>query len=78
LQAKGLLAPQGTPTDAIAPEAQAMAGEARSGVATGAKSAIAATVQGATQQGPANADAQAAAQMGVRPAMPPTNGAGGL
>jgi hypothetical protein len=93
LQAKQLVAPQGTPTDAIAPEAEQMAamaaqqgtmgamppeGGAPSGVATGAKSAIGATVQGAVGMGPAMADAQGAARMGVNGAAPmPGGGPGG-
>jgi hypothetical protein len=95
LQAKQLIAPQGTPTDAIAPEAQAMAhlaagvggmgaqvppagpGGQPSGVATGAQSSIAATVQGAQQGGPINADARLAGQMGIRPGLPvPVGGPG--
>lgn len=88
LQAKQLLAPQGTPTAAIDPQAQRMAQMAAqvggmgaapqpgqpgapSGVATGTKSSIAATVQGATGAGPVNADARTAAVMGgLRPALP--------
>jgi hypothetical protein len=47
-----------------------------SGVQTGARSSIAATVQGAQGMGPVNADARLAGQMGIRPAMPAANGAG--
>jgi hypothetical protein len=83
LQRKGLLAPQGTPTTAIAPEAQQMAAQAAgggppmgpSGIQTGTRNSIAATVQGATQGGPMNADAMAAGAMGVAPAVPSANGA---
>jgi hypothetical protein len=81
LQAKQLVAPQGTPTAAIAPDAQQIAGQAAqggqggpSGVATGVKSSIAASVQGAVGAGPTNADALAGTGMGVRPAMPSPNG----
>jgi hypothetical protein len=84
LQRKGLLAPQGTPTAAIAPEAQQMAAQAGggppmgpSGVQTGVRSSIAATVQGAVGGGPTSNDALVAGQMGVRPAMPSPNGGPG-
>lgn len=86
LEAKGLLEPQGTPTAAIAPEAEQMAAMAAgggpqapptpSGVQSGVQNSISATVQGATGMGPVNADAMQAGQMGVRPAMPTSNGAG--
>jgi hypothetical protein len=83
LQAKQLVAPQGTPADAIAPDAQQIAQQAaqggeQSGVATAAKSSIAATVQGAQEGGPQNQDMQAGAAMGIRPAMAPATGAGGM
>jgi hypothetical protein len=80
LEAKALLEPQGTPSAAIAPEAQAMAAQAAgaSGVQSGVQNSISATVQGATQQGPVMADAMRAGHMGVNPAMPPSNGAGTL
>ena len=86
LEAKALLEPQGTPSNAVAPEARDMAAMARqgmgagppSGVQSGVRSGIAATVQGATQGGPMTQDALAAGQLGVRPAVPPTNGAGGV
>ncbi|MFL5862560.1 MAG: hypothetical protein ACJ780_17590 [Solirubrobacteraceae bacterium] len=83
LQAKGMLGPQGTPTDAIAPEAEQMAQAAAgggnppmgpSGIQTGVRSSIAATVQGARGVGPASADAMQAAAMGVRPALAGANG----
>lgn len=85
LQKKQLLAPQGTPSAAIAPEAQQMAdmaaqmagGGPPSGVQTGVRSSIAASVQGALEQGPTTADAMRAGQMGVRPAMPSPNGGPG-
>lgn len=82
LQAKQLLAPQGTPTDAIAPEAQQMAaqaaggGGAPSGVATGVQSSVAAAVQGAQEGGAINADQRLGAEMGIRAAVPPAVGAG--
>lgn len=82
LQAKQLLAPQGTPTDAIAPEARQMAAQAAggggrpSGVATGVQSSIAATVQGAQEGGAINADQRLGAEMGIRAAVPPSVGAG--
>jgi DNA-directed RNA polymerase subunit K/omega len=79
MEAKALLEPQGTPSDAIAPEAQQMAAMAAgqpSGVATGAKSSIAATVQGAQEGGPTMSDQQAGAAMGVRAAVPPSVGNG--
>jgi hypothetical protein len=83
LQAKQLVAPQGTPADAIAPDAQQIAQQAaqggeQSGVATAAKSSIAATVQGAQEGGPQNQDMQAGAALGIRPAMAPATGAGGM
>ena len=79
LEAKSLLEPQGTPTDAIAPEAAAMAAQAagQSGVATGVKSSIAATVQGATEMGPTMADGRMAGQMAINGAVAPSVGAGG-
>jgi hypothetical protein len=61
LQAKGMLGPQGTPTDAIAPEAEQMAQAAAgggnppmgpSGIQTGVRSSIAATVQAPAGSGP--------------------------
>jgi hypothetical protein len=77
LQAKQVLGPLGTPTAAIAPEADQMATAAQqSGVATGAKSSIAATVQGAQEGGPIQADARMGAGMGVNAAVPPGVGAG--
>lgn len=79
LEAKQLLEPQGTPTDAIAPEAAQMAQMAAgqpSGVATGVKSSIAATVQGAQEGGPITADAMQGSAMGVRAAVPPSVGNG--
>jgi len=89
LQRQGLLAPQGTPTAAIAPEAQEMAAQAGggppmgpSGVQTGVRSSIAASVQGAVGGGPQTADARLAGEMGIRvPQMgtaqgPGSNGAG--
>lgn len=86
LQAKGMLEPQGTPTDAIAPEAQQMAamiaggggGAPPSGVQTGVRSSIAAATEGATQGASVTRDALAAGEMGIRPATPPANGVGGL
>jgi len=85
LQAKGMLAPQGTPNAAIAPEAQQAADAAAggmpaegpmgpSGIQTGVRSSIAASVQGATGGGPTTADAMAAGQLGVRPALAGANG----
>jgi hypothetical protein len=81
LQRQGLLAPQGTPTAAIAPEAQEMAAQAGggppmgpSGVQTGVRSSIAASVQGAVGGGPQTADAMAAGQLGIRPALAGANG----
>jgi hypothetical protein len=91
LQAKALIQPQGTPTDAIAPEAQQMAqmiagagggmggapggGAPPSGVQTGVRSSISAATQGAIGGGPQARDALAAGEMGIRPATP--NGIGG-
>lgn len=86
LQAKALLEPQGTPTDAIAPDAQQMAamiaggggapgGAPPSGVQSGVRSSIAATTQGAIEGGPSTQDAMAAGAMGIRPA---SNGAGAM
>jgi hypothetical protein len=84
LQRKGLLAPQGTPTAAIAPEAQQMAAQAAggppmgpSGVQTGVRSSIAATVQGAVGMGPTVNDAMTAGQMGIRVPTPSPNGGPG-
>jgi len=89
LQAKQMLEPQGTPTAAIAPEAQQMADMAGaaaggnppmgpSGVQTGTRSSIAATVQGAQQGGPTTQDALVAGQMGIQAAQPaPIGGPGG-
>jgi hypothetical protein len=84
LERKGLLAPQGTPTAAIAPEAEQMAAQAGggppmgpSGVQTGVRSSIAATVQGARGMGPTLSDGMAGAALGVRPAMPSPNGGPG-
>lgn len=82
LKAKGLLGPQGTPTAALDPAAQRMAQAASagppmgpSGVQTGVRSSIAATVQGQVGMGPQVNDAMAAARMGVRPPLPAPNGA---
>jgi len=79
MEAKALLEPQGTPSDAIAPEAAQMAAQAagQSGVATGVKSSIAASVQGSQEMGPTTADAMAAGQMGINGAVAPSVGAGG-
>src|SRR4030095_11896440 len=81
LQRQGLLAPQGTPMAAIAPEAQQMAAQAgggppmgASGVETGVRSSIAATVQGAQGMGPTVADSRVAGQMGIRVPTPSPNG----
>ncbi|HEX6786966.1 MAG TPA: hypothetical protein VF076_07195 [Acidimicrobiales bacterium] len=81
LQAKALLEPQGTPSAAIAPEAAMMAHQASgqpSGVQTGVQSSIAATVQGAQEGGAIQQDARAGAAMGIRPAVPPSVGAGAI
>jgi len=85
LQAKGMLAPQGTPNAAIAPEAQQAADAAAggmpaegpmgpSGIQTGVRSSIAASVQGAVGGGPQTADSLAAGAMGIRPALAGANG----
>lgn len=84
LERQGLLHPQGTPSAAIAPEAQEMAAQAGggppmgpSGVQTGVRSSIAASVQGETGMGPTVSDAMAGASMGIRPALPSPNGGPG-
>jgi len=87
LQQKQMLGPQGTPTAAIAPEARQMAGQAAgpqppmgpSGIQTGVRNSLAATVQGASEMGPMYADLQRAARLGVRvptPVGPPFPGGG--